>query len=210
MTSQGFDWKGMNVKMTPIGDMPGVADYQLNTSMFTENELYRRRGMAQANLDKRSGPVIGLGVVYTPNGPVVIQQTAGALGGFEPGLVLPRWKDAILIPPIGFPLTCTLWATYNDASVSGVSNGYALPASACAGTIRFTSLEDPNNRSGIDYGYSITAFADGIPILASGCLVNAGVAAAIPENTLVVGYTVVAACAGGTLFGSWTLSMTTP
>ena len=210
MTSQGFDWKGMNVKMTPIGDMPGISEYQLNTSVFTTNELTRRRGMSQASPDTRGVPIIGLATVYTPNGSVTIQQTAGALSGFEPGLTFPKWKDAILIPPIGFPVTCTLWATYNDASVSGTSNGYALPASACTGTIRFTSIEDPNNRYGINYGYSITAFADGVPILASGCLVNAGISAAIPANTLVVGYTVVAACAGGTLFGSWTLSMTTP
>lgn len=138
MTSQGFDWKGMNVKMTPIGDMPGIADYQLNTSMFTENELWRRRGMAAGTMDPRSAGIIGLATVFTPNGSVVAQQTPGDLWGFGPGVAVARWTDAILIPPIGFTPVAPVITVIN--SVPGSPGAYPAALVTFTATITYDGL----------------------------------------------------------------------
>jgi hypothetical protein len=206
-----MDFAGINRKITPIGGPMGISYYQQNTRMRVDKEIQRRLGMCSTNLPKANAAIIGLAAAYTPNGPIVASLTpTDVIGAADP---LPMWREMYLRGPRGDPVTCTIWAPHSDSGTSGTSNGFALAAGGCPGTVTFSCAEAGGGGSGgggTDYGYSILVNADGVPILTSGCLVNSGAFAAIPANTLLLSYTVTAGCAGGSTLGSWSLNFTCP
>lgn len=72
---------GISRKVTDILTDVGESFFQQNGRMLVDQELQRRHGFAASSLPQASGKIIGIACAYTPNGPVVITQTAGILIG---------------------------------------------------------------------------------------------------------------------------------
>jgi hypothetical protein len=206
-----MDWAGINRKITPIGGPMGISFYQQNTRMRVDKECQRRLGMCSTNLPPAGAAIIGLAAAFTPNGPIVASLTpTDVIGATNP---LPMWRELYLVPPQGDPVTCTLWGPFNDSGTGAAAGGHNPPAGSCPGTVTFSAAEAGGGGSGgggTDYGYSAVVTANGVPILTTGCLVNAGAFGSIPAGTTVLAYTVTAGCAGGSTPGSWSLDFTSP
>lgn len=205
-----MDWAGINRKVTPIGGPMGSSFYQQNTRMRVDQEVQRRLGMASTNIPPSSAAIIGLAAAYTPNGPIVISLTPIEVNGMADPL--PRWRERYLVRPRGDPVTCTLWGPFSASGTVSAGGNFVLPATACQGTVTFTSTEAGGGRRGgsSDYGYSVVVTAGGVPILSSGCLVNSGAFGSVPLGTLLVAYTVTGGCSGGSTPGNWSISVTSP
>ncbi len=91
------DWKGMNVKRTPVFPDSTLAQLAQNQRFKIKGEMQRRPALAASNLEQLGDPVLSLwqGADF---GDYVISQTSGNLyGDRDPNML---WGETRLIPPI--------------------------------------------------------------------------------------------------------------
>lgn len=212
-------WHGIHSHSTDVDDTPGVSAYQANTRLQKQGELQRRCGFLSSAIAKQSGPILyimgahGLGnssLTFNLGGNVDAFGTSG--GSLDPWPPPPE-KPKKRKPKGDKQGACTLWGPFGDGGTDSAGPlTFTLPASSCPGTLIFTASEDSGESGGsggsgshTDYGYSVDASADGVPIITSGCLVNDSAFGVIPAGTLSISYTVTAGCAGGSTPGSWSI-----
>lgn len=157
------DWKGVKRKSTPIINDRGAMFFQQNSRMTIANEIGRRHGMAQSNVPNLGTQIIGLATAWTPNGPVVVQQTqsGGTTTLTGSNGIHALWGDVALTPPTGAvgTLTCQTYSKAQTfgAGAIGTTNqvSIVLPPSTCPGSCSFNIT--PNT-----YGGNIQCFCDGV------------------------------------------------
>lgn len=143
-------WSGINRKMTPLAEDPGMSQYQQNTRMIVDGELQRRPGMAAASFSPASSiGVLGMVGAYPTSGPYgVVVDSSGNVTGFP--VVGPIWEPPKLKQPVrgkSFILVATLsWGDFSDLDlyVSNVTDGgVAWYASRIAGGLSLNQDTHP-------------------------------------------------------------------
>ena len=201
-------WSGIRSDVTDVATDFGVTSYQFNTYMAVAGELQRRPGFQNTTIAKQSGPIRYIMGAVPTNNPFVVFDVLAAgvinvIGNAPPPI--PRQPPRKRRPGAA---VCTRYSRAAAGTIGAAIN-FTLPANTCSGTIAVVGTESPS-RIGADYGYTFTLFADGAPLLATGCLVNAGAGGSILAGTLLITGTVTGGCAGGVTAGSWSLTATSP
>jgi hypothetical protein len=209
-------FNGVNTMYTPVADQGDFCEYLQAVRLKQQGEMQRRWGYQTTGIPKQNA-ILNIAGGYPTGGPFVIfNQTGGALAGFStPNLpVRPRgFRPPLIVEPV-----CALFS-FSESGTTGDTKIFNLPANACAGTLSVSGDELGGGGSGSgsgsggggeNYGYNFSATADGVPILDSGCLINAGAFATIPYNALVVTVIVTGGCAGAGPVGNWTIDVTSP
>lgn len=209
-------WAGINRRLSPVAEVPGVSEYQQNTRMRVAGELQRRWGFQSTSIAKQAGAILNIASAYPAGGNYLtfdVAQSVGANGGTLGGIgpippppVQPprRRRPGVTVAP-GF---CITWGPVTNSGTTTTTDGFSIVPNSCAGTLVVVATESERRSS--SYGYQFTVTANAVPILTTGCLVNAGTSAVIPAGTTTIAYTVTGGCAGGSTEGDWSMTFTCP
>lgn len=155
-------WRGVDVMLTPVADVPGVSEYQLNTRMKTEGELQRRWGYQSSSIAQQAGRVLNIVSAYVAGGNYLTFDLGnasgplGEVGGFVtpvPPIDGPKWRKPIVIA--GTPAAPVIVA---------VTPSPTSPRPYQAGVVTFTPTITYDGLSGaLSYSWTIGGPAAPIP-----------------------------------------------
>ena len=206
-------WLGMDRKRTPVAPDAGEALFQQNGRLFVQRELQRRNGYAATSFAPQSTPILAI-FCGSPGGGTPVPWM-GTLTNTPTGQItaainpLMLWGGGFVPPVIG---SCALYGPYIAQGTTSQLGTQNLPAdgTACAGTVTVSCTESGGGQGWTNYGYQFIITADLPQILNTACLANSGASAVIPKGTKVIGWDITGGCNGGSVPGTWVITITTP